>query len=228
VFNTLFTMDLWYDLTNFIHLAFVGGNNAGYYITVVLYSMFVPLDMFNLFIRTGYCLEDIPARSHLLNFMFEILMMFFNIYVLITCAFARPPHDRSAFPTSLSASSRTDHVSTGSQAPNLLNHLCLLACRQLQGNNKMRGFVTVGTTASTICTAFLLWKFKAQVIKVRGELAHTLVMLGKQVGKTVMRSKQAVLEDGLPGILPSEKVCPHTIQFCCLVRVCWHPQEPVC
>lgn len=90
VFNTLFTMDLWYDMTNFIHLAFVGGNNFGYYITVVLYSIFEPLDMFNLFIRTGYCLEDIPARSHLFNFMFEIPMMLFNIYVLLTCAFTAP------------------------------------------------------------------------------------------------------------------------------------------
>lgn len=86
VFNTLFTIDLWYDLTNFIHLAFVGGSNAGYVVTVVLYSMFVPLDMFNLFIRTGYCLEDIPARSHLFNLIFEVPMLLFNIYVMATCA----------------------------------------------------------------------------------------------------------------------------------------------
>ena len=79
-------MDLWYDLTNFIHLAFVGGQNSGYVATVVLFSMFVPLDMFNLFIRTGYSLEDIPARSHLLNMLFEIPMLFFNVYVLLTCA----------------------------------------------------------------------------------------------------------------------------------------------
>ena len=79
-------MDLWYDLTTFIHLAFVGGSNAGYVVTVVLYSMFVPLDMFNLFIRTGYCLEDIPARSHLFNLIFEVPMLLFNIYVMATCA----------------------------------------------------------------------------------------------------------------------------------------------
>jgi hypothetical protein len=82
----MFTMDLWYDLTNFIHLAFVGGGNSGYVATVILFSMFCPLDMFNLFIRTGYCLEDIPERSHLFNFIFEIPMLLFNVYVLQTCA----------------------------------------------------------------------------------------------------------------------------------------------
>ena len=84
-FNTLFTMDLWYDLTTFIHLAFVGSKNSGYVLTVVLYSLFVPLDNTNLFIRTGYCLEDIPERSHLFNLIFEIPMLLFNIYVLTQC-----------------------------------------------------------------------------------------------------------------------------------------------
>lgn len=82
----MFTMDLWYDFTNFLHLAFVGSDNSGYIFTVVVFSCFVPLDMLNLFIRTGYCLEDIPARSHLYNLVFEVPMLSFNIFVLITCA----------------------------------------------------------------------------------------------------------------------------------------------
>jgi hypothetical protein len=87
-FNTLFTMDLWYDLTTFIHLAFVGSKNGSYVVTVVLYSLFEPLDITNLFIRTGYCLEDIPEHSHLFNLMFEFFMLMFNVYVLTTCALA--------------------------------------------------------------------------------------------------------------------------------------------
>jgi hypothetical protein len=86
VFNTMFTMDLWYDMTTAIHVAFTGHGSPGFVATMILYSIVGPLDMFNLFIRTGYCLEDIPARSHLLNLTFEVPMLLFNIYVLKTCA----------------------------------------------------------------------------------------------------------------------------------------------
>jgi hypothetical protein len=70
-----------------------------------------------------------------------------------------------------------------------------LPCSQLQGDNKMRGYVTVSTTSCTICTAFLLWKFKPQVIKVRGELAQTLVRFGKTVGHTIGLTKKANIDE---------------------------------
>lgn len=71
-----------------------------------------------------------------------------------------------------------------------------VVCRQLKGMNKIRGIVTVSTTALSICTAFLLWRYKPQVIKVRGELAHTLINFGKMVGDTLaLQRKQKSIFD---------------------------------
>jgi hypothetical protein len=90
-----------------------------------------------------------------------------------------------------------------------------LPCSQLKGDNKLRGYVTVATTSCTIFTAFFLWKFKPQVIKVRGELAHTLVRFGKTVGHTMGLTKKAILDEaiaatsdqvGLPAMLPATPV----------------------
>lgn len=68
----------------------------------------------------------------------------------------------------------------------------------------MRGYVTVSTTTSTICTAFLLWRYKPQVIKVRGELAHGLLQIGRSVGATMWRTKQVILEESnLQDLLPA-------------------------
>ena len=60
----------------------------------------------------------------------------------------------------------------------------------------MRGYVTCSTTACTICTAFLLWKFKPQIIKVRGELAHTIVQFGKSIGKSMIRQTHKSTMEG--------------------------------
>ena len=91
-------------------------------------------------------------------------------------------------------------------------------CRQLQGENKIRGYVTITTTSSTICTAFLLWKFKPQVIKVRGELAQTLVKFGKSVGNTMKLTKKVILDDA---IAASDKVraCHNPVAGVVLHRV---------
>ena len=71
-----------------------------------------------------------------------------------------------------------------------------VACRQLQGAYRVRGIVTVCTTASSVCTAFLLWRYKPQVIKVRGELAHTLVQFGKSVGDTLRLTQKSMRPEG--------------------------------
>jgi hypothetical protein len=71
------------------------------------------------------------------------------------------------------------------------------ACRQLQGSQKVRGYITCSTTSCTICTAFLLWRFKPQIIKVRGELAHTLLALGKNIGATIRRTHKSMMLDDI-------------------------------
>lgn len=90
----------------------------------------------------------------------------------------------------------------------------------------MRGYITVSSTACTICTAFLLWRYKPVIIKVRGELAHTLLQFGKSVGQTIRRTHKAVTEDAWS---LSEKVRPraggleavtHTLYLLCAVHLC--------
>lgn len=90
IFNTMFTMDLWSDLTVALGLAFDSETRLGVAAALFFFCVASPVDFANLCIRTSFALEDAPQRTHLMNIIFETPMLAFNLYLVLGCA---PPHE---------------------------------------------------------------------------------------------------------------------------------------
>jgi hypothetical protein len=76
-------MDLWSDLTVALDLAVGGKGPLALLSALFFFCLTSPMDFANLCMRMGYALEDLPDRSHFLNIIFEIPMLFFNIYLVL-------------------------------------------------------------------------------------------------------------------------------------------------
>jgi hypothetical protein len=85
IFNTLFTMDLWSDLSVALDLALGDNTKVGLFSACFFFAVASPLDFMNLCMRTSYSLEDLPDRSHLFNVIFETPMLAFNLYLVLGC-----------------------------------------------------------------------------------------------------------------------------------------------
>ncbi|NJR41742.1 MAG: hypothetical protein HC767_02805 [Akkermansiaceae bacterium] len=83
IFNTLFTMDMWSDLTVALDLVFGKNTKLGLASALFFFCFASPVDYANLCMRISYSLEDLPDRSHLLNILFEIPMLAFNLFLVL-------------------------------------------------------------------------------------------------------------------------------------------------
>lgn len=97
IFNTMFTMDLWSDLTVALGLAFDSKTRLGVAAALFFFCVASPVDFANLCIRTSFALEDAPQRTHLMNIIFETPMLAFNLYLVLGCA---PQHEAARLPAS--------------------------------------------------------------------------------------------------------------------------------
>jgi hypothetical protein len=85
IFNSLFTIDLWYDAAVGIRLFASQDPNAGWLVACLLFLCITPIDFANLCLRTSHALDQVPRQSHLMNLCMEIPMLGFNIYIVLTC-----------------------------------------------------------------------------------------------------------------------------------------------
>lgn len=76
-------MDLWSDLTVALDLAFGKNTKLGLVSALFFFCITSPVDFANLCMRISYALEDLPDRSHLLNIIFEIPMLAFNLFLVL-------------------------------------------------------------------------------------------------------------------------------------------------
>lgn len=186
-------MDLWSDLTVALDLAFGRTTTLGLLSALFFFCVASPVDFANLCMRIGYSLEDLPDRSHLLNIIFEIPMLAFNLFLAFGCV----PMSW-IWPTSYPGLSAlgADHLPFETGRTNSWQSHPTVLCRPVPSAGKIGGYLSVVFTFTTLINASLMFFFKPEVLKYRAVVGHMVVKVGQKVGKAVTR--------GLGDFVPSE------------------------